>query len=153
VNQPSTDDRAFACRIAVISGLGYASAVAIATYVDARITSHVGYGPRIYRYGYLLALFGAVIAGLTYACIKRVTTRAAKSVAAVVWLIVGLVLSLPVFAPEIPHSGMTGAVTIYGFVIVVAVWIRYSRFDTAFLNDTGIPLAARIEAIRSILSI
>jgi hypothetical protein len=142
-------DSEFAARIAAINAIGYGGAVAIATYVDAHIPSHVRYGPRTYRYGYAIALLALPVLVLTYLSVKRARTRAWKCFGAVYSLVAATVLSLPVFAPEVPHAGVVGWTTMYAVVSLSTTWLRYSSPDLQFVHDTSLAVEVRMEGLKS----
>jgi hypothetical protein len=143
-------DSEFAARIAAINAIGYGATVAIATYVDAHIPSHVRYGARTYHYGYPVALLALPVLVLTYLSVKRARTRAWKCFGAAFSLVAATALSLPVFAPEVPHAGVVGWSTMYAVVSLSTTWLRYSPPDFQFVRDTSLPVQVRLEGLKSI---
>lgn len=146
----SRNDSEFAARIGVINAVGYAATVTIATYVDARIPSHVRYGLRTYRYGYLIAFMAIPVFLLTYHGVKRAGTRVWKCFGACFWLAAATLLSLWCFAPEVPHAGVLGWSTMYAVVSLSAAWLRHSPPDLQFVRDTSLPVQVRLEGLKSI---
>jgi hypothetical protein len=66
-------DKWFAVKIALFNSLGFSYITAGVTYVDARLTTHVVYGPRHYRAGYTLSVIGGLLifAGNDLRCYER----------------------------------------------------------------------------------
>jgi len=58
-----------------------------------------------------------------------------------------------VFRPEVPHQGIVGSSAMYAAVVLVATWLRFSQPDLTFLRDLSLPLAARIEGLKSTMSL
>jgi hypothetical protein len=143
-------DSKFAARIAAINAIGYGGTVAVATYVDAHIPSHFRYGARTYEYGYPITFLAIPVLVLTYLGFKRARTRAWRCFSAWFPLAAATVLSLWVFAPEIPHAGVVGWATMYAAVSLSATWLRYSPPDLQFVRDTGIPVQVRMEGLKSV---
>jgi len=148
----TADDKQFALRIASVNAIGYALAVVIATFVDARIPSHVRYGARHYRYGYAIAVLAAPVFVVTYLALQRAQTRGWKCFASCAPLIGVVLASLWVFAPEVPHGGIVGWSTGYAVASLTATWLRYSPPDLTFIHDERVPLQARLEGLKSILT-
>jgi hypothetical protein len=148
----SRNDSDFAIRIASMNAAGYFWTVIAITYVDARLKSHVLYGARSYRYGYVSSLLAIPTFIITLHLLRRATTRGRKCLASCLAILAAMLSSLWVFAPEVPHSGLVVWCLMYSIVSLAATWLRYSGPDLSFVQNQEIPLQARLEGLKSILS-
>ena len=145
-------DKHFAFRVAAVVTFGYVLAVVGATFVDAQITSHVLYGPRSYRYGYGISLLAIPLFTSTTMLLLKARTRGWRCAASVLPLLLTLG-SEWVFAPEIPHQGMTGSALMYGIAAFLATWLRNTNPDMAYITDTQLPLQVRLEGLKSAITL
>jgi len=146
-------DRDFAYRVAVIVAVGFSVSVTGATYVDARIPSHFRYGARTYRYGYWLALLAIPIFVCTLAALSRARTRGWKCAAACMPLSCAVAASQWAFAPEVPHQGVTVTCGMYVVTVLIATWLRYSTVDIEYIHDQSLPIAVRLEGLKSAITL
>lgn len=146
-------DRHFAFRVAAVVTFGYVLSVVGATFVDARITSHVRYGPRAYPYGYWISLLAIPLFTSTTMLLRAARTRGWRCAASFLPLLVTVLGSEWVFAPEIPHQGMTGSALMYGFAALIATWLRNTKPDMGYITDTSLPLQVRLEGLKSAITL
>src|SRR5258708_31368329 len=120
--------------------------------MDGRIPSHVKYGARHYRYGYVIASLALPLFIATYTMLVKSRTRGWKCFSSFFPNAAVVAGSMWVFSPEIPHGAVTGWSAGYSMACVIATWVRYSPPDLAFVYDLQIPLQARLEGLKSILT-
>jgi len=97
----------FLLRIAVFNALGLCLTAGGVTLVDARLTSHVVYGPRHYPMGLWVCWPAPVVFALTWLAGQRSTSRVFRiAYPSAVLALIGTAL-LPDFRPEVPHNGFT----------------------------------------------
>ena len=146
-------DSDFAYRMALIVSTGFAISTAGATYVDARIPSHVLYGARSYPYGYWVALLAIPLFIATLRLISRARSQGAKCLAGCLPLTVAVAATQWAFKPEVPNLGIVGACGIYAVTVLIATWLRTLEPDTAFLQDQSLAVQVRIEGLKSAITL
>ena len=145
-------EKQFAYRISAIVSLGFALAIVGATYVDARIPSHVRYGARVYRYGYWLALLAIPVFVITAIGLVKTKTRGRRWAWASLPMCCAVRGSLWAFAPEIPHQGIVGTCLMYVVVALITTWLHNSKPEIQFIRDQSIPLQVRLEGLKSAIT-
>jgi len=142
----------FAMRIAFCNALAYLEAVLIPSYIDPRLTSHVIWGARTYRWGYYTAVLTPIIFAVTYYALRRAKARGWRCFWSCSPLLAGELCALPFFRPEFPHGGIVTWPSVAALSSLVATWLRYSNTSLNYLADPEVPLEAKIEGIKSVLS-
>ncbi|MEI6704956.1 MAG: hypothetical protein WCL71_15705 [Deltaproteobacteria bacterium] len=142
-------DKWFAAKIAVFNAGGFSLCVAAITYVDARLTTHVVFGAKIYPHGYLVAILGGiVILALTVLTFFKRSSWAAKTgLPSVIVSLVGA-FSIPFFRPELPHAALLEGVILISVVSLLTCYIRFSPITKDWLTAYEIAEAARIERVK-----
>src|SRR5438045_1919593 len=138
-------DKYFAYKIAAIVSFGLALSTVGATYVDARIPSHVRWGARTYPYGYWVALVSVPLFISTVIALRRATSRTGKCFSASLPLIIAVASIQWAFKPEVPHQGIVSNTAIYAIIVVIATWLHTSQPNTDFLEDHSLSEQVRIE--------
>lgn len=139
--------------MAGIVSIGFLLSNAGATYVDARLLSHVRFGARAYRFGYTVSAIAIPLFLSTLAALDRAQSRGSKCVAASVPLLAALVCSQWAFAPEVPHSGIVGSCGMYAVAVLIATWLHYSAPDLEFLHDLSLSVPVRLEGLKSAVTL
>ena len=146
------DDSAYALRIALCNAFAYLEAVLIPCYVDPKLTTHVIYGARHYEWGYYTAFLSPLVFAATFIGIKRARSRGARCKWACLPLLLAEVAALPFFTPEFPHGGIVTWPTVVALSSLVATWLRYASVRLEYLSSRDVPLQAKIEGVKSMLS-
>ncbi len=143
----------FALRIATLNSIGYCETVAVISYVDPRLSSHVLYGARIYTYGYFAIFLGLPLFIVTYAMLRARRGRAWQCFGSCFPILITSAIAMPVFRPEVPHGNLTMWTLTFSASAMIAAWLRNSGPNLAFVSNPKIPLQARLEGLKSMLAI
>ncbi len=145
-------DRLFRLKIAVFNTVGFLYAVAVPVILDPTLHSHVAYGARTYPNAWwVVFVFAPTLFVLTYASM-RYGGAFAKGAWSVGSLIIAGAAAIPFFRPEMPHSHIVGWVVLYSIITGLSSWIHYSSPCLDFVQDQAIPLPARIERLKDMVS-
>jgi hypothetical protein len=138
---------------AFVSLCGFLLATLGPVIVDPKLTSHIRYGVRTYKRAWLLAplsllVFLATALTFTLPCLRATTVGFFWPVLP---LLGGILLSLPIFRPEMPHRSVSTTGVIW--LILSSVWL-WVRFSTAIHEPPdGVAPDAYIEYVRQHASI
>ncbi|HYY55941.1 MAG TPA: hypothetical protein VE842_01350 [Pyrinomonadaceae bacterium] len=142
-------DKWFAVKIALFNSLGFSYITAGVTYVDARLTTHVVYGPRHYRAGYTLSVIGGLLifAGTMLVILKTASWRVKAALPAMIFAVMSAV-ALPFFRPEFPHQGMSSWTLQLSLVCLLSCVIHFLPFGTEQLSARDISVQTKLERVK-----
>jgi len=142
-------DRVFSIKIASFNAIGFLLCIAGVTYVDARLGSNIIYGPRVYPYGYWVAVTGAIIIFLSsYFSILKFHFWKLKVCTPSIFIFLTAGFSTLFFKPEFPHAAIVEWAVISAIISLIGCFIHLSPTDTRPLKDACISELARIERIK-----
>lgn len=145
-------DSKFALRIALCNSLAYLEAVLIPSYIDPLLASHVIYGARTYHWGWYTAILAPLVFMATFKGLRRAQSRGGRCLWSCLPLLAAEAVAVPFFRPEFPHGGIVTWPTMAALSSLIATWLRYSNIRLDYLANPEVPLAAKIEGIKSVLS-
>lgn len=144
-----SEDREFTAKIVLSNSLGLAFLLAATTYIDARLFSHVKYGARIYRWGYLVAVMAGVAVFIatwfSFAKASSPKLKAGLSVG-ILWAVA--IVSMSYFRPEFPHGAIVSWTFYLSLASLLSCVIHYWKFRTGWLSSKRLSDAVKIDRVK-----
>ncbi len=139
--------RAFACRVAAFSAIGFCVTTAGITYLDASlVNSH--HGARHYPLGYSVCWLSIVLFFAVYYLIVLPRGKLLRLFLPPVAGLVCTALVLPNFAP-VPHGAVCFWMVLYAIAALTTLWVRLHPDVEKDFNNHHIDPQAKVEWIKA----
>lgn len=148
-------NKGFALKISTLNSLVFLINVCCVTYLDERMTTHVGYGAVTHPHGYVVGVIGGLTIFFgTYLALSQDSSWKRQTWSPSVIVLFVTAASLPFFLPELPHGGILVWSLLIAITSFLTCFIRClpieagDRKTSEWLVDIAIPEAARIERVK-----
>lgn len=138
--------------LALTNTAGYLLSTVPQIIIDPLLKTHVAYGPRTYPYAWCVVPISSLLFVITLLIFPRKRSNITVF-SSIIPLILALIISIPIFKPEIPHAVLLSNGTIW--LLITSVWIglRSINIHDTSINASDISMEARIEYIKEQLKL
>lgn len=141
--------RSLRLRVGLFNLLGYLSGLSGPILIDPRLHSHVMFGARVSRYGWLWLLLAPLVFFIPFLALTKVAQLSSAPLLSCSGLLLLGVPSAFAFPPERPHMGIVVWVFGYALVAVITTWIWFALDDFSYAANHEQPFVARLERAKA----
>ncbi len=138
----------FALKIAICNSIIYCIATGTPTIIDPLLEHYVVHGARIYPLGLWILIPSILVLGLTYVIVNSKMASIKKALITFFALAVPTWLTIPNFAPEIPHLLILLAPIWFGIWTALTTYVKFYDLRYDFITRTDMHRSIKIERLK-----